>query len=218
MRAEKEKTARAVFERVLRNIKPSRKELKESVHSVNMLMERLKKVMPREIEARVVGSVVRGTQLRGDSDVDIFLLFSKTHTREKITRDGMEYAKRIVKKKGERYEIKYAEHPYVRVYLDDIGVKADIVPAFKIDNIEDMGTAVDRSPMHADFMSKHLSEKQRDEVRLLKHLLDVHDIYGAEIAIGGFSGYLCELLVLHYGSLPKLLESAAAFRLPVVLG
>lgn len=217
MRADKERTTRAVFERVLRDIKPSRKELKESVKSINLLMGRLKKVMPSSIEARVVGSVVRGTQLRGDSDIDIFLLFSKTQSREKITRDGTEYAKRIVKGKGERYEIKYAEHPYVRVYLDGIGVKADIVPAFKIDNIEDMGTAVDRSPMHADFMSKRLSERQRDEVRLLKRLLDVHDIYGAEIAIGGFSGYLCELLILHYGSLAKLLDAAATFRLPLVL-
>jgi tRNA nucleotidyltransferase (CCA-adding enzyme) len=217
MRADKEKTAKAVFERVLGTIKPSRKELKESVRSINMLMERLRKVMPRDIEARVVGSVVRGTQLRGDSDIDIFLLFKKTLSRERITRDGTEYAKRIVRGKGERYEIKYAEHPYVRVYLDDLGVRADIVPAFKIDNIEDMGTAVDRSPMHADFMSKHLSERQRDEVRLLKRLLDVHDIYGAEIAIGGFSGYLCELLILHYGSLVKLLDAAAAFRLPLVL-
>jgi tRNA nucleotidyltransferase (CCA-adding enzyme) len=217
MRADKEKTTRAVFERVLKTIKPSRKELKESVRSINMLMGRLEKVMPRDIEARVVGSVVRGTQLRGDSDIDIFLLFSKTQSREKITRDGTEYAKRIVRGKGERYEMKYAEHPYVRVYLDDIGVKADIVPAFKIDNIEDMGTAVDRSPLHAEFMNISLSEKQRDEVRLLKRLLDVHDIYGAEIAIGGFSGYLCELLILHYGSLVKLLDAAATFRLPLVL-
>lgn len=217
MRTDKRKTAEAVFERVLRNIKPSRKELKASVREVNVLMERLGKVMPREVEARVVGSVVRGTQLRNDSDIDIFLLFSKTRPRERITRDGMEYAKRIAGGKGDRYEIKYAEHPYVRVYIGDIGVKADIVPAFKIDNIEDMGTAVDRSPMHADFMNAHLSGRQRDEVRLLKHLLDVHDIYGAEIAIGGFSGYLCELLVLHYGSLTKLLEGAAALRLPVVI-
>jgi tRNA nucleotidyltransferase (CCA-adding enzyme) len=217
MRADKRKTADAVFERVLKDIKPSRKELKASVHGINTLMERLGKVMPREVEARVVGSVVRGTQLRDDSDIDVFLLFSKTNPREKITRDGMEYAKRILKGKGDRYEIKYAEHPYVRVYLGDVGVKADIVPAFKIDNIEDMGTAVDRSPMHAEFMNRHLSERQRDEVRLLKRLLDVHDIYGAEIAVGGFSGYLCELLILHYGSLMKLLEGASAFRLPVVL-
>src|SRR5271157_1833569 len=100
MRADKEKIAKAVFERVLSDIKPSRKELKASVHHINMLMGRLEKVMPKDIEARVVGSVVRGTHLRGDSDIDIFLLFSKTRTRERITRDGMEYAKRIVKRKG----------------------------------------------------------------------------------------------------------------------
>lgn len=217
MQERKEKAANAIFDRVLKQIKPSEAELRESVSHINMLMRRLGKVLPKDVEARVVGSVVRGTQLRGDSDIDIFLLFNKKHSRDKITKDGMKYAKAIVNGKRERYEIKYAEHPYVRVHLDDLGVKADIVPAFKIDNIEDMGTAVDRSPMHADFVNRHLSKKQRDEVRLLKRLLDAHGIYGAEIATGGFSGYLCELLIYHYGSLIGLLEGAADLRLPLVL-
>ena len=165
-----------------------------------------------------MGSVVRGTQLRGDSDIDMFLLFSKKHPREMMTKKGLEYARKIIRGKGERYEIKYAEHPYTRVYIDDLGVKADIVPAFKIDNIEDMGTAVDRSPMHAEFINSHFTDKQRDDVRVLKYLLKSQGIYGAEVKTGGFSGYLCELLVYHYGSLLKLLESAADnFKLPILL-
>ncbi len=173
-------------------------------------------MIPKDVETRVVGSVVRGTQLRGESDVDIFLLFSKKHKRDKITKDGLEYAKKIVKK-SERFEIKYAEHPYARLYLDKLGVEADIVPAFNIDNIEDMSTSVDRSPMHADFINAHLTEKQRDEVRLLKYLLIRQNLYGAEVRVGGFSGYLCELLIYHYGSLANLLENATMFMPPMLL-
>jgi len=110
MQEGKERVARSVFARVLKEIKPSEKELAESVRNINMITGRLKKVLPKGVETRVVGSVVRGTQLRGDSDVDIFLLFRKTHSREKITKEGMACAKAIVKGKGERYEIKYAEH------------------------------------------------------------------------------------------------------------
>lgn len=218
MKASTARIAESVFSRVLGDIKPSKQELQDSVYNINELSTRLKKVIPNDVEIRVVGSVVRGTQLRGDSDIDMFLLFSKKHPRESMTKKGLEYATRIVKGKGERYEIKYAEHPYARVYIDALGIKADIVPAFKIDNIEDMGTAVDRSPMHAEFMNTHLTDKQRDDVRVLKYLLKAQGVYGAEIKTSGFSGYLCELLVYHYGSLLKLLEAAANdFKLPILL-
>jgi tRNA nucleotidyltransferase (CCA-adding enzyme) len=37
-------------------------------------------------------------------------------------------------------------------------------------------------------------------------------VYGAEIKVGGFSGYLCELLVLNYGSFSKVLRSATDWK------
>jgi len=212
-----EKIANSIFLRALKDVKPSKRELELSVRDINELTGRLKKIVPKEVEIRVVGSVVRSTQLRGDSDIDIFLLFSKTKPREQITKEGLEYAKKLVTCKEDRYEIKYAQHPYTRIYLGTIGVKADIVPAFNIDNIEDMGTAVDRSPMHADFINAHFTDAQRDDVRLMKYLLKSQNIYGAEVKTSGFSGYLCELLVYQYGSLFKLLESAAEFKLPIML-
>jgi tRNA nucleotidyltransferase (CCA-adding enzyme) len=212
-----EKAAGAVFGRMLDEVKPTKEELQESVYNINHLTSRLKKVVPKDVEIRVVGSVVRGTQLRGESDVDIFLLFSKKYKREKITKEGLEYAKKIVTGKGEKYEVKYAEHPYARIYIDSLDVEADIVPAFNIDNIEDMGTAVDRSPLHANFISSRLNERQRDEVRLLKYLLKRNNLYGAEVMTSGFSGYLCELLVYHYGSLWSLLENVSAWELPALL-
>ena len=42
-------------------------------------------------------------------------------------------------------------------------------------------------------------------------------VYGAEIKVGGFSGYLCELLVLGYGSFGDVLEEFAHFNRRVVL-
>ncbi len=212
-----EKAANSIFDKVLKEIKPSREELEQTVYKVNEITGRLKKVVPKDVEIRVVGSIVRSTHLRGESDIDIFLLFPKKYKREKITKDGLEYAKMIVKGKGERYETKYAQHPYARLYLSSLEVEADIVPAYKIDNIEEMGTAVDRSPLHAEFINAHFTDRQRDDVRLLKYLLRKQNLYGAEIMVSGLSGYLCELLIYQYGSLLKLLENAAAFKLPLLL-
>ncbi len=217
MKADAEKAARAVFARELEEVKPTKEELKESVYNINQLTSALKKAVAKDVEIRVVGSVVRGTHLRGESDIDIFLLFPKKYKRDRITKEGLDYAKRIVREKGDSYEVKYAEHPYTRVYLNSLGVRADVVPAFKIDNIEDMITAVDRSPMHADFVNKQLSDRQRDEVRLLKYLLKRQSLYGAEVMTSGFSGYLCELLIIHYGSLLNLIETVADFKLPILI-
>ena len=43
-------------------------------------------------------------------------------------------------------------------------------------------------------------------VRLLKRMLKSINVYGAEIARNGFSGYAIEVLILKYGSLPSLLQ------------
>jgi tRNA nucleotidyltransferase (CCA-adding enzyme) len=165
----------------------------------------------------VVGSIARNTNLKGDADIDIFMLFDKSYKKERLSSIGMEYGKRLVDKEdGERYEIKYAEHPYIRAYLKT-GLRADIVPASKIESTENLATAVDRTPLHTEFINSSMSERQRDDVRLLKFFLKTHGIYGAEIRIGGFSGYLCELLILQFGSLLKLFEGMAKLRLPVIL-
>lgn len=209
---------RKIYERVLKEIKPSKLEIENTIASANSVMARLKKIVPRDVELMVVGSIARSTNLKGDHDIDIFMLFDKKYPVNKMEKLGLEFAKRIVdKKKGEKWELKYAEHPYTRVYLDHINIKVDLVPAYKIENVEELATAVDRTPFHTRFMNDHLSERQRDEVRLLKYMLKNHNIYGAEIKIKGFSGYLCELLVYNFGSFEKLLEAAANFKKPLYI-
>ncbi len=206
-----------IFAKVLEEIKPSELEIRQTTANVNRLMGAIKSVVPRSVEVMVVGSIARGTFLKGDSDVDIFMLFDKSMKRDKIVKLGLEYGKKVAKKEKGRFEIRYAEHPYVRLFIESIGMRADLVPALKIDDISDMETTVDRTPMHTEFVNSNLSSRQRDNVRLLKYLLKAHGIYGAEVKTEGFSGYLCELLIHHYGSLQNLLKSASRFKLPLII-
>jgi tRNA nucleotidyltransferase (CCA-adding enzyme) len=53
-----------------------------------------------------------------------------------------------------------------------------------------------------------MKEDVKDEVILLKAFMKGIGVYGAELRINGFSGYLCELLILHYGSFEKALRNA----------
>ena len=109
---------------------------------------------------------------------------------------------------------RYAEHPYLQVFHGDY--HADIVPAYKISSISEKGSAVDRSPLHTAFVNSRLDAKGKDGVRLLKRFMKNFGIYGAELRVEGFSGYLCELLIARYGSLLSLMEAAAGWREMVI--
>ena len=209
--------AKAIFDRVLKDIKPNAEEIKDLRHRINRLIGVLKSAVPKNVEIRVAGSMARGTNLKGDADIDLFLLFNKGISKDRLVKMGLEYGKKAAEISGGRYEIKYAEHPYIRLYADNDALKADLVPASRIDDPEDMATAVDRTPLHTEFINSHFNDRQRDEVRLLKYLLKAHKIYGAEIRTGGFSGYMCELLVYHYGSIINTLDAAARFSMPMAL-
>ncbi len=218
MEKAKAKKAASIFRRVLAEIKPSKEETTRLIENVNMLTNRLKGIVGNNVEIRVAGSIARNTNLKGTADIDIFLLFSSDVKRDELVRRGLSYGKTLIKKnEGDRYEIRYAEHPYIRVYITSVGIKADIVPAYRIDSAEELATSVDRTPLHTEFINTSLDETQRDEVRLLKYFLKAHGIYGAEVKTGGFSGYLCELLIYAYGSFLRLLESFSECRLPLIL-
>jgi len=214
---ENEKALEKVMQKILPDVKPTEEEMAIATNQANEIVKRLIKIVPKETEIRVVGSLMRGTNVKGASDIDVFLLFDKKKSKETITKEGLFYAKQLASGERDRVEIKYAEHPYARVYIDDLGAEADIVPAYKIENIEEMATAVDRSPMHAEFLNKVLSNNQKDDIRLFKYLLMHHNLYGAEVATGGFSGYLCELLVYHFGSFINTIKALANLSLPIIL-
>ncbi len=208
----------AVLKEVIESIRPSKEEIARVTAHSNDLMSRLKKAAPKDVEIVAVGSGARGTQIKGSSDVDIFLLFPKKLSEAVMEKKGMAIAKKVVsKKKHESFLIKYAEHPYVQIISNEVGIKADIVPAFKINKAEERITAVDRSQLHNKFMNEKLSSRQKDDVRLLKAFLKFHGIQGADAKTEGFSGYLCELLVYQYGSFVNVLKKALSMKLPIVI-
>jgi tRNA nucleotidyltransferase (CCA-adding enzyme) len=99
---------------------------------------------------------------------------------------------------------RFAEHPYLEAFVD--GTRVNIVPCYDVQPGV-WQSATDRTPYHTDYINSRLDPALRGDVRLLKQFMKGIGVYGAEIKVGGFSGYLCELLVLHYGSFQKALEA-----------
>jgi len=153
---------------------------------------------------RLEGSVAKDTWLREEPDVDVFMRLPTTIPRKALGEISLEIARKATE--GSKQIERFAEHPYLEAFVD--GTRVNIVPCYDAKPGEWL-SATDRTPFHTDYVNEHLSRSQRGEVRLLKRFMKGVDVYGAEIKVGGFSGYLCELLVLHYGSFAETLEAFA---------
>ncbi len=206
----------SISQHIIKEIKPSPEDTEILKAAANELMGRLKEALPSNVEIILAGSVARGTHLKDDSDIDIFLLFPKASDERAMEKKGLEAAKKVVdRKRGEQAVINYSEHPYLQLIMKNPPVKADIVPAFKIVDSFEIGSAVDRTPLHNQFVNSHLDGKQKDDVRILKAFMRYHNIYGADAKAAGFSGYLCELLVCHYGSFANVIDAFSKIELPL---
>ncbi|MFH1470284.1 MAG: CCA tRNA nucleotidyltransferase [Candidatus Micrarchaeota archaeon] len=203
----------SVLGKVISRIKPTEAEKKDEAKLAEEISARLRKVVPPYIEVMLAGSIAKDTNLRGDRDFDLFLLFPLSHTLKDLETSGLEWAKKAIE--PHKWHVGYAEHPYLRANYK--GSKLDIVPSFKISHIDERASSVDRSPLHTQYINSKLTPSQKDQVRLLKKFLKSLGIYGAELKTEGFSGYLCELLILYYGSFKQLLKSADQWKGQVVL-
>jgi tRNA nucleotidyltransferase (CCA-adding enzyme) len=155
-----------------------------------------------EAIVRVEGSVAKDTWLKGDPDVDVFMRLSPSIPKAMMGEIGLKVAKRATE--GAVQVERFAEHPYLETFINE--TRVNIVPCYDAKPGEWL-SATDRTPYHTDYINQHLDKSLRSDVRLLKKFMKGTGVYGAEIKIGGFSGYLCELLVLHFGSFVKVLEA-----------
>ena len=175
------------------------------------IVQRLSKMLP-QAKVTFIGSAARDTGLAGSRDIDIFAAFPKGSEEEIVART---FAAARACRKGVKWEKHYAEHPYLQARIG--GFQVEVIPCFAIKQNQRIISAVDRSPLHMVYLERNLTLAQRRDVRVLKQLLKSAGIYGAEAKIGGFSGYVCELLVLNYRSLFESLQAASAWRLPAVV-
>jgi tRNA nucleotidyltransferase (CCA-adding enzyme) len=155
-------------------------------------------------EIALGGSYARGTWLRGSFDIDYFLLYPPEYPREKLEKVAVGTAKRALE--GYKVNLRFAEHPYVEGFVE--GVRVNLVPCYKVVPGE-WKSAADRSPYHTKYMVSKLDADARAEARLLKKFVKASGVYGAEVRVQGFSGYVCEVLTIKYGSFQKTLEALA---------
>lgn len=165
-----------------------------------------------EAEVRVEGSVAKDTWISRERDIDVFMRLPTAIPRKSLGDVALKIARKSTED-SEQIE-RFAEHPYLEAVVDD--ARVNIVPCYKVKQGEWL-SATDRTPFHTDYVKEHLTERMRGDVRLLKRFMKGVGVYGAEIKVGGFSGYLCELLVLHFKSFIGVLNAFARYKRRMVV-
>ncbi|MGD0549599.1 MAG: CCA tRNA nucleotidyltransferase [Candidatus Bathyarchaeia archaeon] len=208
-------TASRVCDSIARQIVPSDLERKR----VNRLVEELNAKLVREaersrlhVEVRLDGSVAKDTWLKGDADIDIFLRVPTSLSRADLETRCLGVARRALK--GYPIIERFAEHPYIETHVES--VRVNVVPCYNVSKGQ-WRSATDRTPFHTEYVITHLDPSQRKEVRLLKAFLKGVGVYGADVKVSGFSGMLCETLIMHYRSFTKTLEQAQSWKTPVTI-
>lgn len=199
--------ADALEQSVLRRIVPS----EDEILSISERAARLKSIVQEyildhgiDIDIMFAGSFSKGTFL-SNPDLDLFLMFPESVPKRELERIGLQAGEDILH--GERM---FSEHPYTRGVFE--GLDVDMVPCYHLSSTDKLQSAVDRTPFHTAYICRTLTQEQRDQVRLLKKFMKNIGTYGAEQDSRGFSGYLCEVLVVRYGSFRGVLQGAQSWR------
>src|ERR671913_2200264 len=199
---------------VLEFIQPSYKDVQKVKSIEKEIKDEIKNYkIPQIVDVKTGGSFAKDTNLKKDMDVDIFILIDKNVNEQDFERIALDVGFKCLK----NYHpiTRYSEHPYVEGYVflnnNKEYVRLNVVPCYKVEQGQWKSSA-DRSQYHTEYMKKMLTSEQKNQIRILKAFLKGIGIYGAELSIAGFSGYVTEILVLKYGNFKNVIKHIASLN------
>jgi len=185
---------------ILEKITPTREEeqkLKEIVREITS------KIKGKDFKLVIGGSVAKGSWLPGITDIDFFMKFDYNKYKEKSFQLSS-YAEKILKKHFKFKKI-HGSRDYFSIKYK--GYDCEIIPVLNIRSIGQARNITDISPLHVNWVARR--SKVANQVRLVKQFMKGVGVYGAESYIHGFSGHVCEILSIHYGSFARLVREAS---------
>lgn len=201
-----------ILKDALKSIKPAATEEKKLKLVTAGVLKKLARALPNS-KAIVGGSVAKGTWLKGTKEVDIFVAFDY----KKYAADSERLSDHLdagLKKMYPPRKRLHGSRDYFQVLLQ--GYIFEIIPILQINKPEQARNITDMSLLHAEWVKK-LPQKVKDDIRLAKMFAKANGCYGAESYIGGFSGYVLEILVAYYHSFEALLKQAVAWESKTVI-
>ncbi len=201
-------TKKSILKEVLEEIKPSENDKKEVESRVKAFVSKLNKGL-KDAKAVLYGSGAKGTWLRGGFDADVFVKYDYKKYKDKSDQIS-DVLEKVLRKKFGKVERMHGSRDYFRIKEKDFVF--EIIPILEIKKASEAKNITDISPLHAQWVKKKVNKKLMDEIRLVKAFFKAQKIYGAESYIRGYSGYITEILTIHYGGFEKLLRAARKWK------
>ena len=194
---------------IVKNIKPDKEYEKEIFDKTNDIVKKINKNF-KNAKAILGGSGAKRTWLK-TFDADIFVKFKYGKFQHK----SEELSHILGKFLGKHFKVRrlHGSRDYFQIKQGKFTF--EIIPILEIKKAEQAKNITDVSPLHSKFVLKH--KKLADEIRLTKQFFKSSKVYGAESYIRGFSGYVCEILTIYYGSFVKLIQAASKWKEKTVI-
>jgi len=193
-----------LLKQVISSIKPDKEYETQILGKANSIIKKLNSGL-KDSKAKLGGSGAKGTWLK-TFDADIFVKFNYKKYRGKS--NGLsDIVGKFLKK---HYKIKrlHGSRDYFQIQLNDFTF--EIIPIIDIKSADQALNITDVSPLHSNFVLKH--KRLRNDMRLTKQFFKAAHVYGAESHIKGFSGYVCEILTIYYGSFEKTINAVSKWK------
>jgi len=195
------------YDEILKRISPDAEEisaLNSALDTVKSLIEDFANKHDFSLEVVSGGSTAKGTFLKGNFDIDVFVRFKDTGDislmLEKILTDiSGELNVAVEKVHGSR---DYFQFEYKGFFFE-------IVPVKFINSLDEMENVTDMSPLHVFWVKKKLTDKLSGDVRLAKQFCKACGVYGAESFINGVSGHVLDILIIEYGGFDNFINAVS---------
>lgn len=208
------------MEKVLKNvgnrIRPDIKVIKDAddiVEKINFLLKK------HSINATCVkgGSIAKGTFLKDDYDIDLFIRFNSEYKKKNISDISDEILAKLCNGLKVKLERVHGSRDYFQFALSRKNkiLMFEIIPVILVhsQNYRDAENITDLSPEHVNWVKKYTDKKPElaENIRLAKQFCKANNVYGAESYINGFSGHIVDIIVIHYGSFYNMIKAFSKF-------
>ncbi|MFH1697175.1 MAG: nucleotidyltransferase domain-containing protein [Candidatus Diapherotrites archaeon] len=85
----------ALLKRVIAKVKPGKREIEQEMKLFRGIKGKIESVAGQHTRVLLAGSIARNTHLKGDRDIDIFVLFPQEMPREDFEREGIAIGKKV---------------------------------------------------------------------------------------------------------------------------
>jgi tRNA CCA-adding enzyme len=184
------------------NITKLPKHIPQSVRDTLLLLSIA--VKPHELV--LGGSLAKNTHLKDNHDCDVFVRFNPNEEElqpKSLKKNTVEKAKtlsdkleELLKKTPYEFTRLHGSRDYFQAHINEY--QYEIVPVLNITNPKDAQNVTDMSPLHVAWVVERLTKKLREDIKKAKLFCKTARVYGAESYIGGFSGHIIDILIIHY--------------------